>query len=131
LKAGFTVICLGGGGIPVARGQDGAMRGVEAVIDKDAASAMLALELGADALIMLTDVPAIMADFGTPAARPLRQVTPKELAAYDFPAGTMGPKVAAAVALAEAGKRAAIGALGDLEAILKGEAGTWVIGDTV
>jgi carbamate kinase len=129
IDAGVHTICLGGGGIPVARALDGALDGVEAVIDKDAASAMLALELCADVLIMLTDVPAVMADFGTPQARAIGATTPRKLSQFDFPAGTMGPKVAAAVAMAKAGRSAAIGALGDLEAILRGDTGTWVCPD--
>lgn len=124
--SGIHTICLGGGGIPVTRGPDGRLSGVEAVIDKDAASALLALELGADALIMLTDVAAVMEGFGTPAARPITFTTPSKLTHFEFAAGTMGPKVAAAVKMAKAGKTAAIGALGDLEAILRYKAGTWV-----
>ena len=124
--AGVTVICAGGGGIPVARGDDGALFGLEAVIDKDAASALLALELGVDALVMLTDVAAVMTDFGTPAQRALRRATPDALEGLAFAAGSMGPKVTAAVAMARAGRRAAIGAIGELEAILAGEAGTWI-----
>src|SRR6185503_14978158 len=86
-----TVICAGGGGIPVIRQPDGNEIGVEAVIDKDSASALLARLIGADALIMLTDVKAVEIDFGTPGARPIRHATP-----YSFPPGSMGPKVDAA-----------------------------------
>lgn len=124
-----TVICAGGGGIPVAIDADARLYGVEAVIDKDAASALLAIELGADALVMLTDIPAVMTDFGTPQARALKRATPRGLAQQAFAAGSMAPKVAAAVAMAQAGKRAAIGSITELEAILAGNAGTWIVAD--
>jgi carbamate kinase len=129
MESRVHIICLGGGGIPVARDGDGYLHGVEAVIDKDAASALLAIELGADALIMLTDVPAVMEDFGTPNARPISDTTPLELSKHVFPAGSMGPKVEAAIAMAKAGRKAAIGALDELTAILRHQAGTWVTGD--
>jgi carbamate kinase len=125
--AGHTVICAGGGGIPVAMAADGRMVGIEAVIDKDAASALLAIALDADALLMLTDVSAVMADFGTPRQHALTRVTPDELAAYTFAAGSMAPKVDAAITMANSGKRAAIGSISEAEAILAGQAGTWVV----
>lgn len=121
-----TVICAGGGGIPVAMDAHGRLHGVEAVIDKDAASALLATGLGFDALVMLTDVAAVMTAFGTPQARALKRATPRGLAQHAFAAGSMGPKVAAAIAMAQAGKRAAIGAITDLGAILDGRTGTWI-----
>lgn len=126
VAADISVICLGGGGIPVMVSDDGQIGGIEAVIDKDAASALLARELGADALIMLTDVEGIMSNFGTPDARCIARTTPEALSAQTFAPGTMAPKVAAAVSLAKAGKIAMIGALGSLDAILAGRAGTWV-----
>lgn len=129
VNADISVICLGGGGIPVARDANGLSRGIEAVIDKDAASALLARELGADALIMLTDVDGIMTGFGTTEAKLLARTTPEELSSMRFPAGTMGPKVAAAISMAKAGKIAMIGALGPLREILAGTAGTWVMAD--
>ena len=92
-----TVICAGGGGIPVIRCADGRMVGIEAVIDKDAASALLARELEADAFVMLTDVDAVYRDWGEPNARPLRQISAADVASYEFAAGSMAPKVAAAV----------------------------------
>jgi carbamate kinase len=127
--AQVTVICVGGGGIPVAVRRDGQLCGVEAVIDKDAASALLAIELDADALIMLTDVAAVMTDFGTPQQRALKRATPHGLAEHVFAAGSMAPKVAAAIAMAKTGKRAAIGSIADVEAILAGNAGTWIVPD--
>jgi carbamate kinase len=128
--AQVTVICAGGGGIPVAARADGQLYGVEAVIDKDAASALLAIELDADALIMLTDIAAVMTGFGTPQQRALKRTTPRALTGHSFAAGSMAPKVAAAIAMAKAGKRAAIGSIADVEAILAGTAGTWVVPDT-
>jgi len=124
--ADVTVICAGGGGIPVMPDAQGRWQGVEAVIDKDASSALLAIALDADALVMLTDVPAVMTAFGTPQQRALRRATPRALAQFEFAAGSMAPKVAAAVAMAKAGKRAAIGSITELEAIVAGTAGTWV-----
>jgi len=124
---GVVVICAGGGGIPVVRRHDGSLIGVEAVIDKDAASALLARELQADALLMLTDVDAVYLDWGRPQAAPLGKVTVAELGRYDFAPGSMAPKVAAACAFASSGDGfAGIGALADAQAILDGRAGTRV-----
>jgi carbamate kinase len=128
VQADITVICLGGGGIPVALDGNGLAQGIEAVIDKDAASALLARELEADALIMLTDVDGIMTGFGTTEAKLLKRATPKELLSIKFPPGTMGPKVEAAISMAKAGKIAMIGALGPLKEILEGTAGTRIQG---
>lgn len=129
LAAKVTVVCLGGGGIPVSLDGDGRLAGVEAVIEKDLASSLLARALNADALIMLTNVDGIMENFGTPKASLSRRTTPELLSAQSFQAGTMAPKVAAAVAMARAGKMAMIGALGDLQALLDGTKGTWVLPD--
>lgn len=126
VEADISVICLGGGGIPVSLDEHGQAHGVEAVIDKDAAGALLARKLGADALIMLTDVEGVMTDFGTKHANVIARTTPKNLTRLDFAAGTMGPKVAAAISMAQSGKVAMIGALESLNAILAGDAGTWV-----
>jgi carbamate kinase len=110
--AGFVVVCAGGGGIPVTDdGRDGAaLRGVEAVIDKDLTAAILARELDADTLVIASDVPNVMIDFGTPSARPLGRVTVAELrehaAAGQFARGSMGPKVEAAVRFVERGDSA-------------------------
>ncbi len=122
-----AVICVGGGGIPVIRRADGSEIGVEAVVDKDRASALLARLIGADGLVMLTDVSAVELDFGTPNARAIRRATPAMLAEYNFPAGSMGPKIEAACSfVGETGGFAAIGALEEIGQILKEEAGTRV-----
>jgi carbamate kinase len=126
VEAGVLVVCAGGGGIPVVV-DAGRVRGVEAVIDKDLAAALLARRLNAGILLLLTDVPAVELDWGTPRARPLRTTTPAQLRACRFAAGSMGPKVEAACRFVEAtGGRAAIGALADAAAILGGQAGTTV-----
>ncbi len=125
--SGLTVICAGGGGIPVTRDDRGGLHGVEAVVDKDLSAALLARAVGADALLILTDVAAVQQDYGTPAARAIRRVTPAGLRGMPFPAGSMGPKVEAACRFAEAtGGMAAIGRLGDAAALLAGDAGTIV-----
>jgi carbamate kinase len=127
VDAGVLVVCVGGGGIPVVVDGDGRLRGVEAVVDKDRAAALLAEGLGADALLMLTDVPAVEIDHRTPAARPLADVDVAELEQRAFARGSMGPKVEAACRFAErTGGLAAIGALEDAAAILRGERGTRV-----
>lgn len=128
LASDTVVICAGGGGIPVLRDDDGRLRGVEAVIDKDAASALLACELDADALLLLTDVDAVYSDWRTPQARALRSIAVGTLAEQQFAAGSMAPKVAAAAAFVRArGGIAGIGRLQDAGAILAGEAGTRVV----
>jgi carbamate kinase len=110
--AGFVVVCAGGGGIPVVDGGGGALRGVEAVIDKDLTAALLARELGADTLVIATDVPNVMVDFGTASARPLGRVTTDELrrhaAAGQFARGSMGPKVDAALRFVDGGGSSAV-----------------------
>ena len=129
LEHGTIVICAGGGGIPTMY-KPGATReliGVEAVIDKDLCSELLARELAADLLIMATDVDAVYVDWGKPSAKALHRAHPDALAAYDFPAGSMGPKVSAAAQFAKlSGKTAAIGALADIPAIVRGEKGTLI-----
>lgn len=126
VERGVIVICTGGGGVPVIAREDGSLCGVEAVIDKDLASSLLARQLKADMLLMLTDVDAVYVDYGTAAARPLRRVTSTEISGRNFPAGSMGPKVGAAIEFAEAtGKPAAIGKLDDAVEIVRGERGTW------
>ncbi|MBZ0335539.1 carbamate kinase 1 [Marinobacter sp. JH2] len=126
LNQGVVVICTGGGGIPVLRRNDGSMTGVEAVIDKDAASALLARELNADALLLLTDVDAVYRNFGAPAAAPVRNVTPEQARTLDVPAGSMGPKVTAAADFADFGGISGIGRLEDALDILTGRAGTLI-----
>ena len=101
MEQGIVVICAGGGGIPVVQRADGSLIGVEAVIDKDFASALLARELGVDALLMLTDVDAVYRDWGTPAARAIRRAAPQALRRLEFAAGSMAPKVQAACEFVE------------------------------
>lgn len=131
LADGVIVVCAGGGGVPVLReGGGGAerLRGVEAVVDKDATASLLARELDADLLLILTDVTAVESGWGTPAARPIRRATPDTLERLGLPAGSMGPKVAAAASFVRAtGRRAAIGNLADVAALVAGEAGTTVV----
>lgn len=125
ISAGILVICAGGGGVPVIRNTDGELSGVEGVVDKDMTAALLAESLDADWLLLLTDVSAVMADWGTPNARRISRATPDELLALDFAAGSMAPKVEAACRFVErTGRTAGIGALSDAASILKGRAGT-------
>jgi carbamate kinase len=125
--AGVIVICAGGGGIPVALDDSGGVRGVEAVVDKDLASALLARELRAQALLLLTDAPAVWLDWPEPRRRAVAEASPAALRAHAFEAGSMGPKVEAACRFVEAGGAfAAIGALSDAARLLRGEAGTRV-----
>ena len=129
LDQGTVVICAGGGGIPTMyqKGADRKLIGVEAVIDKDLCTELLARDLDADLFVMLTDADAVYLDWGTPTQRAIRRATPASLADIGFAAGSMGPKVAAACAFAQAtGKKAAIGALEDLSRIIAGEAGTTI-----
>ena len=126
LEQGVVVICAGGGGIPVLRRDDGGLVGVEAVIDKDAASALLAQELKADALLLLTDVDAIYRDFGTYKASAIKNLTVAQARRLELPAGSMGPKLAAAADFAGAGGISGIGRLEDALAILDGQKGTCV-----
>jgi carbamate kinase len=130
LEHGCIVICAGGGGIPTMYAAGRKLQGVEAVVDKDRASALLARELGVDLFIMATDADAVYLDWGTPRQRAIRRASPQALAAHDFAAGSMGPKVEAAVDFAvRTGKPAAIGALADIVRITRGEAGTIVSPD--
>jgi carbamate kinase len=127
VAAGVVVVAAGGGGIPVVRRADGTSVGVEAVVDKDRASALLARELGADALLLLTDVDGVYEGWGTPAARRLPSIDASRAAALALDEGSMGPKVEAALDFADAGGWAAIGALTDAAAVLRGDAGTRVV----
>ena len=130
LDKGAIVICAGGGGIPTAYAPGGTRKlgGIEAVIDKDLSSELLARELNADLFVMATDVGGVYLDFGKPNQRMLDRVTVSELIEHPFPAGSMGPKVAAAIQYVQlTGKRAAIGALADIEGIVAGEKGTNVV----
>ena len=122
------VVCAGGGGVPIIVGSDGARHGVEAVVDKDAATALVARELDADLLLLLTDVPAVETGWGTEVARPIGQIAAPELQALKFAQGSMAPKVAAAASFVIAtGARAAIGALSDAAALVSGTTGTQVV----
>ena len=130
LERGAVVICAGGGGIPTMSSSSGpgALVGVEAVIDKDLASELLAEDVRADLLLMATDVDGVYLHWGQPEQRKLDRVTPEELAGYEFAAGSMGPKVEAATRFtAKTGKRAAIGSLADIAGIVAGTAGTSVV----
>lgn len=127
IDAGVLVVCLGGGGIPVVESDAGALAGVEAVVDKDLAAALLAREIGSEALLLLTDVDAVYDAWGTPQASPLGDCTPSDLRSRSFEAGSMGPKVEAATRFVEAtGGLAGIGSLQDAPRILSGQRGTRV-----
>ncbi|MEM9473069.1 MAG: carbamate kinase [Pseudomonadota bacterium] len=122
-----TVICAGGGGIPVVRRRDGSLIGVEAVIDKDAASSLLASDIETDALLMLTDVDRVYLNWDTPEQKGLGKVSPAELQQHEFAAGSMQPKVDAACRFVmQTGGIAGIGRLEDAADILEGRAGTLV-----
>lgn len=122
-----AVVCAGGGGIPVVATADGRFEGVEAVVDKDGASALVAETVGADMLLLLTDVAAVEVGWGTPDACPIGLTTTADLAALALPAGSMGPKVAAACRFVDTtGHVAAIGALEDAAGLVAGRAGTVV-----
>jgi carbamate kinase len=130
LEHGAVVICAGGGGIPTmyARDRERYLEGVEAVIDKDLASSLLARELDADLFIMATDVDGVYTDWGTPAQARIGRATPDQLDAMDLPAGSMGPKVDAAVEfVAATGKRSAIGSLEEIDGLVEGSGGTQVV----
>lgn len=127
LDAGTVVVCGGGGGVPVVEDATGRLTGVEAVVDKDLTAARLALGLAADRLLLLTDVPAVMRDFGTPHASPMRHLSLAQLADLHLPEGSMGPKVDACRRFVElTGATATIGALTDAAAVLAGTAGTTI-----
>jgi carbamate kinase len=124
-SAGHVLVCAGGGGIPVTLDTEGAMRGVEAVVDKDHVSALLARELEADGLLLLTDEPAVWSAWPRERGRAIRSASPTDLAALDFEPGSMGPKVEAACDfVGRTGKPAAIGALEDAVNVIAGHAGT-------
>jgi carbamate kinase len=132
LRDGAVVICAGGGGIPVMYTDEAVpagrrLVGIEAVIDKDLASALLAADLKAEVLAIVTDVDGVYADWGTPQQRLIDRAPPEELATGEFAEGSMGPKVKAACAFVEqTGGRAVIGSITDTQALLRGEAGTTV-----
>ncbi|HEX2893114.1 MAG TPA: carbamate kinase, partial [Marmoricola sp.] len=127
LEQGTIVVCAGGGGIPTMFDEHGQLHGVEAVVDKDATSAMLAQELDADLLVIATDVDGVYLDWGRPQSRRLDRATPQELDGLGLAKGSMGPKVQAASRFVrETGKRAVIGSLDDLAEMVTGRAGTVV-----
>ena len=127
LEQDVVVICGGGGGIPVIRRADGSLIGVEAVIDKDRVAALLAEELGADMLLMLTDVDAVYRDWGKSSQEPIRTMSLDQIRPETFPAGSMGPKIEAARDfVAATGGIAGIGALGDAIGIIEGRNGTLI-----
>lgn len=126
LQSRVTVVLAGGAGVPVVEGPGG-LQGVDAVVDKDFTAALIADVLKADLLVMLTDVSAVLTGFGTPAQEPLRDVTVAQLEALTFPAGSMGPKVAAACRFVKAtGRRAAIGSLDQAADVISGASGTQI-----
>ena len=130
LDQGTVLICAGGGGVPTMFLPEAktTLVGVEAVIDKDLASQLLAREVNADLYVMATDVDAVYADWGTPQQRPLGEIAVDELRGLSFPAGSMGPKVEAACRFVEqTGGRAAIGSLTQIQQIVNGEVGTQVV----
>lgn len=128
LDAGHTVISTGGGGIPVVSSAGGAYHGIEAVVDKDASSAVMASAIAADTYVMATDADAVYLDWGTPQQRPITSISVDEISAMDFAAGSMGPKVDSGCAFVrQSGKPAVIGRLTDLAALLEGKAGTTIL----
>jgi carbamate kinase len=127
LEQEVTLICAGGGGIPVVRRPDGSLIGIEAVIDKDHATALLAHKLNADALLLLTDVEAVFRDFGTEAQSAIDRITPEDAGHLDLPDGSMAPKVAAAATfVSDRARFASVGRLEDALAMLEGRAGTMI-----
>jgi len=125
---GMIVVCGGGGGIPVVRDLSGSLSGVSAVIDKDLTSALLATALGADILLLLTDVDGVYQAWGKPEARLLRQATVSQLRSQSFEAGTMAPKIEAACRFAATpGRSAYIGQLSQITEIIAGQSGTKIV----
>jgi glutamate 5-kinase len=132
VDGGALVVCSGGGGVPVVRSR-GALSGIDAVIDKDLAAALLARELGADALLILTDVPRAYVHYGTPEQAALDRVTASEMRAYaaagHFKAGSMGPKVEACLRFVDAGGESVIASLTEVGPAMAGRAGTHIVPD--
>ncbi len=131
VREGTVVVAAGGGGVPVAPRPDGSLHGVPAVVDKDLASALLAADLGAETLLILTDVEHVFLGYDTPAARPLRELSVAEARSYleagEFPPGSMGPKIEAVCRFVEAtGRRGAITSIAAARAALDGSTGTWI-----
>jgi carbamate kinase len=135
LAAGHVVIAGGGGGVPVVRGADGSLIGVEAVIDKDRTAALLVQEVGADLFVILTNVDRVERDYGTDRAAPIDRMTPGEarrlMSEGQFPPGSMGPKIEAALSVVEStGRPALICSVKVLAAALRGMGGTWLVADS-
>lgn len=130
LDLGYVVVCGGGGGVPVCGGPHG-LEGVEAVVDKDAASALIAEGLGADLLVVATDVPGVFEGWGGPAAHLLRLVDLVDLDVTTLQSGSMRPKVEAAARFARSGGRAVVGSLSELAGLVAGTAGTQVVDSSV
>jgi carbamate kinase len=127
LDAGSVVICGGGGGAAVIESIAGQLSGVDAVVDKDYVASLLGIAVGAQRLLVLTDVSAVMAHYGTPEATPLTALDPDDLGGMVFPTGSMGPKIEACRRFVTAtGHPATIGALADAQALLAGTAGSTI-----
>ncbi|WP_097461431.1 carbamate kinase [Mangrovitalea sediminis] len=127
LEQGTVVICAGGGGVPTFYNRDGKLQGIEAVIDKDYCAALLAHDLDADCLIIATDVDGVYEDWGKPTQRLIERIRPADIDPTGFPAGSMGPKLGAALDfVSRTGKTAVIGSLENIDAMLEGKAGTRV-----
>ena len=125
LEKGVVVICAGGGGIPTAYNSEGVLEGVEVVIDKDRASALLARQLGARLLILATDADGVYDDWGSDGAELIKRATPEEISGREFEAGSMGPKVEAACDFVRrTGERAVIGSLSEISGMVEGTSGT-------
>jgi carbamate kinase len=128
LDAGATVVLAGGGGVPVVSDEPG-FRGIEAIVDKDYVAARVAVDIDAQMLVILTDVPGVMSNFGTPSQELLKTLKIQDIEGNRFPDGSMGPKVRAAAGFVTAsGGRALIGSLDNLEAIMNGKSGTEILG---
>jgi carbamate kinase len=131
-ETGSIIIAGGGGGIPVVRDLDGTHRGVEAVIDKDRTSVLLACELDVDEMLIVTSVPCLFVNFGKPDQRAISELSLEEILQYQkegqFPPGSMGPKIEAAVAfLAKKGGSVLITDAKHLKAAVEGKAGTRIV----
>jgi carbamate kinase len=128
MARGVIVICAGGGGIPVMLDQTGRLQGLEAVVDKDLTAALLAERVGADRLIILTDVEAVFENWGSPGQKPILALSATDLMQRSFAKGSMAPKIKAACTfVTRTGHSASIGALPDAEAVMAGRAGTRIM----
>ncbi|ERS22969.1 carbamate kinase [Propionibacterium sp. KPL2005] len=131
VDSGVLVVCAGGGGVPCVFDKEGSLHGVEAVIDKDLASAELAVRAGADLLVIATDVDGVYQGWGTPGQAFIKEMRAEDALNAEFAAGSMGPKVRAACNFALAtGKRAVIGSLEDIRGLVDGTCGTAIVSDS-